>query len=247
MSDWYQHGIVDSGKQPLALLLVAFMLTFLGIRASVRMIRAGVSWWPGNVKPGGLHIHHVVFGLVILLVAGVGGFSRVGGRTPWAEIFAVAFGCGAALVLDEFALVLRLRDVYWSQEGRTSVQVVFVGVALCALLLLGAAPLGVEDPRYAGGPAALGYAYTIGLNAALVTITLLKGKVWTGLLGILLPPLALIGAVRLARPRSPWARWRYRPGSRRARRAAAREAGLRARWMRRLDWLQDLFAGRPGS
>ena len=58
-------------------LFLAFVVTFLFIRLSVRMIRAGVRWWPGNVKPGGLHVHHVVFGIVFMLVAGAGGFSSM--------------------------------------------------------------------------------------------------------------------------------------------------------------------------
>src|SRR3954462_4757140 len=111
MLHWYRHVIFDAGKQPLALMFVAFVLTFLFIRFSTRMIRAGVRWWPGNVRPGGLHLHHVRFGGVFMLIAGAGGFSTIGDRLPWAAIFPALFGVGAALVLDEFALILHLRDV----------------------------------------------------------------------------------------------------------------------------------------
>ena len=127
------------------MLFLAFVVTFAFIRLSTRMIRAQVKWWPGNVTPGGVHVHHVVFGIIFMLVAGAGGFSTIGGYTPWAEIFGGLFGSGAALVLDEFALVLHLKDVYWSEQGRTSVDAVFLAVAVFALLLLGVAPFGVND------------------------------------------------------------------------------------------------------
>src|SRR4051812_11523411 len=86
MGGWYVRAIVEPGKQPLAVLFVSFVVTFLFIRFSVRMIRAQVRWWPGNVTPGGQHIHHVVFGVVLVMLAGVTGFSPIGGRSPWAEI-----------------------------------------------------------------------------------------------------------------------------------------------------------------
>jgi hypothetical protein len=236
---WYSREIIAPGKQPLAVLFLAFVVTFLFIRFSVRMIRAQVRWWPGNVSSGGTHLHHVVFGTVFVMVAGVGGFSSIGNRSPWAEIFAGLFGVGAALVLDEFALILQLRDVYWSEQGRVSVDAVFLAIAVLGLLLTGAAPFDVSD----GG--AEGYVSAVVVNGALVLLSLLKGKVWTGLLGILVPPLALIGAIRLARPGAPWARWRYRPGSRKLTRATDRDTRQRQRWVRVRDRVQDAVAGRP--
>ena len=244
MRDWYVREILEPGKQPLVVLFVAFVLTFLFIRFSVRMIRAEVSWWPGNVAPGGVHVHHVVFGTVFVLVAGVGGFSPIGGVRPWSEIFGGLFGCGAALVLDEFALILHLRDVYWSEQGRTSVNAVFLAVALMGLLLTGVAPLGAES---VDDGSAVGYALAIVPNAVLVLITLFKGKIWTGLIGILVPLLVIVGAIRLARPGSPWARWRYRDGSRKLARATRRDERGHARWTRVRDRVQDAIAGRPSS
>jgi hypothetical protein len=246
MIDWYRQEIVAAGKQPLALLLAAFVVTFLFIRFSVRMIRAGVRWWPGNLTPGGLHVHHVVFGVVVMLIAGVGGFSAISQRAPWAVIFPALFGCGAALVLDEFALILHLRDVYWAEQGRTSVDAVFLAVAVCGLLLLGGVPLGLGDTSGEGGwVSRIDLSVTLVVNTALVALTLLKGKYWTGLLGLLVPTFALVGAIRLARPNSPWARWRYRVGSRKLARAIAREDRHHIRWVRRRRWLQDALAGGP--
>jgi hypothetical protein len=99
-------------------------VAFVFIRFSVRMIRAQVKWWPGNVTPGGTHIHHVVFGLVFMCVGGVSGLTVQNPRSAWAAVSAALLGAGMALVLDEFALVLHLEDVYWGEQGRLSVQVV---------------------------------------------------------------------------------------------------------------------------
>jgi hypothetical protein len=245
MGNWYTTEILDTGKQPLAVLFAAFVLTFLFIRLSVRMIRAQVKWWPGNVAPGGMHVHHVVFGIVFVLLAGAGGFSQIGNYRPWAEIFAGLFGCGAALILDEFALVLHLRDVYWTEQGRTSVDAVFLAVAVFGLLLTGFVPFGAGGARTEPVSPSWGYVLGIVPNVAFVVVTLLKGKIWTGLIGILVPFVAILGAFRLARPASAWARWRYRPGTRKRARAERRDARQRARLVHARTKFQDALAGRP--
>ncbi|WP_263170928.1 hypothetical protein [Streptomyces sp. SCSIO ZS0520] len=245
MADWYTRTILDSGKQPLLILLVAFIVAFLFIRLSVRMIRAEVSWWPGNIEGEGFHLHHVVFGIVFMVIAGFGLVSPAGTHRPWTEILAGLFGIGTALVLDEFALVLHLKDVYWTGEGRLSVDAVVVGAALGGLLLIGSAPFGVNDDTV-DGSAVVGWdaVTTVLINGTLALIALSKGKVFTGIIGLFLPVLALVGALRLARPGSPWARRRYPPGSRKAARAVKRET--RENWMRVLRVrTYDLIAGKP--
>ncbi|WP_067690886.1 hypothetical protein [Nocardia jejuensis] len=237
---WFERMIVLPGKLPLAILLVMFVLTFVFIRFSVRMIRAQVSWWPGNITPGGTHIHHMVFGVVFMIASGFGVFSPIGDRSPWLEIFAGLFGVGAALVLDEFALILDLKDVYWSQQGRVSVDAVVIGASVCALMLLGATPLGITDSFR-------GWRVLVGLvlwHGTLAVVTMVKGKVWIGLLALFVPIVGLVGAVRLARPTSPWARWRYPAGSAKARRAQRRAAaeGWIGRWR---DAVYNVIAGRP--
>jgi hypothetical protein len=118
VTGWFQHVIVDPGKLRLFCFLVFFIVAFLFIRFSVRMIRAEVKWWPGNVTPGGMHIHHMVFGLVFMCVGSVTGLAVQNPRSVWAAVTASVLGVGAGLVLDEFALVLHLEDVYWSEQGR---------------------------------------------------------------------------------------------------------------------------------
>ena len=78
----------------------------------------------------------------------------------------------------------------------------------------------------------------------LAAITLLKGKIWNGLFGLFVPPLFLVGAIRLARPTSPWARWRYAERPRKLSKAMAREQRLRQPVIRAKIRAQDLLTGR---
>ncbi|MCZ4118903.1 phosphatidylglycerol lysyltransferase domain-containing protein [Streptomyces sp. H39-S7] len=239
LADAYRSRIVDNGREPLFLLLVGLIGSFLFIRFSVRMIRRGVSWWPGNVNPGGLHIHHVVFGQAMMLIGGIGSFAVRGGVVAH-NLLAVLFGIGCGLVLDEFALVLHLEDVYWSEQGRKSVDAVILAVAVIGLLLIGEAPLG----GFVGGVSG----EQIGVAAVLlgfVVICLIKGKVWTGLIGVMMPPVAIIGALRLARPASPWSRWRYLSRPRRLARSERREDRVHRRLVAFKTTLMDAVAGAP--
>ena len=240
--DAYRHRIVDTGREPLFLLLLGLVGSFLFIRFSVRMIRRGTSWWPGNVTPGGLHIHHVVFGQTLILVCGIGAFTvRGDGGALW-NVLAAGFGIGAGLVLDEFALVLHLEDVYWSKEGRKSVDAVILTVAVIGLLLVGELPLGGFSSRLT-----VGQLVAAGVLLLLIGISLFKGKLWTGLIGVMLWPLALVGAVRLARPQSPWARWRYTARPRRLARAERREARVHRRLETAKASFYNVLAGAPDT
>ena len=246
MSSWFQHSIVAGGRLRLFSFFVAFIVAFLFIRLSVRMIRAQVRWWPGNVTPGGVHYHHIVFGLVFMCVGGVGGLTVQDTRSGWAAATAALLGVGTALVLDEFALVLHLKDVYWSEQGRLSVEVVFIAVALCGLALVGFTPLGFSTSHGGGSgtETALGIASVLLFNLALTIVCLLKGKTWFGIIGLYVGLFALVGAIRLARPGSIWARSRYRDGSRKMDRSLAREE-RRLRRARLMIRFQDFVAGKP--
>ena len=220
MGDWFRETILDPGRLPLFWFFAAFVLTFGFIRFSVRMIRAQVSWWPGNITPGGLHIHHVVFGTVAMVVGGVAGLAVPVDPEGWRAVCAAVFGLGTALVLDEFALILHLDDVYWAEEGRLSVDAVAIATGISGLLLLGGVPL-LDDLTPLRGESGwllvVSVAAVIAIDLALAGVTLMKGKLWTGLLGLFIPLLLIIGAIRLARPHSVWARKRYeardgRPG-----------------------------------
>jgi hypothetical protein len=252
MGHLFAHRILDTGRLPLFCFFVAFIVTFVLTRVNVRLIRARVRWWFKNVQAGDLHIHHVVFGVVLMLVGGVTSFATPDGYDAPYVVAAAVFGIGSALVLDEFALILHLRDVYWAEEGRASVDAVFVALALTGLLLLGVRPVGLAGVEEDAGKESLlnplippsVYLLSLVLNLTLAVVTLLKGKIWTGLIGLFVPLFVYVGALRVARPGSPWARWHYQPDSRRYRRALRREVRIRYPLIRGKIWIQEAIAGR---
>lgn len=248
-TDWLTHDIIERGRLPLLIFFCGLILGFVGIRISVRLIRANTRWWFSNVRAGDTHIHHVVFGVVLTLVSGLGLIAfAINGDQATMSVLAGVFGIGAALILDEFALIFYLRDVYWSHEGRTSVDAVFIAAAATGMLLMGFRPLDLYfDELNAiriGQPLVVDILVAT-VNLGLAVLVMLKGKVWTGLLGIFVWPLLIVGVARLARPDSPWARWRYTRRPKKMTRALARERRLRRPLVRAVIFLQDLVAGRP--
>lgn len=252
MAGWFSERIVEAGRLPLFCFFAGMVVGFGFIRLSVRMIRANVRWWPGNVESGDVHIHHVVFGVVFMIFFGVTGLIVPDDLVGWRSVAAAGFGIGTALVLDEFALILHLQDVYWTREGRTSIDALFVVIAATGVLLVGLQPFVVEDLELSLREDPAARLSTLGAMVVLLglaTLTVLKGKVWTGLAGLFVPLLLVVGAIRLARPGSPWARWRYQPrrrhGPRKLGKAQHRETRLRAPVVRAKIWFQDLVAGAP--
>nr|WP_139279726.1 hypothetical protein [Rhodococcus yunnanensis] len=244
------HEIIDHGRLPLLCFLLGFVVGFLLIRLSVRMIRAQVKWWPGNITPGGQHIHHVVFGIVLMLVSGITLIAVFeDGTQESGAALAALFGVGAALVLDEFALIFYLKDVYWSEQGRTSIDAVFVAVAGTGLLLLGFHPLellNVTDIRRSPDAwVRVGYVALAFVQLGLCAVVVLKGKIWTGLVGLFFVPILIVGALRLSRPGAPWARWRYTVRPKKMERSLGRERKIRRPAIRVKIYLQDLIAGKP--
>ena len=141
--DWWYDNIVEPGKLPLLLCLGAFVVTFVLTRVITRMIRAGIGPFKNNVSESGLHIHHAVPGILLLIL---GAFMAIRGPdSPWIEIAGVIFGIGTSLILDEFALILHLEDVYWSDEGRISVEFAGLTAACIGFTMLGFSPVGVDD------------------------------------------------------------------------------------------------------
>ncbi|MEV7198674.1 hypothetical protein [Streptomyces griseoluteus] len=243
MGHWWERNILEPGKLPLLLALFSFVLTFVVTRIIVRLIRAGKGPF-GNVQAGGLHIHHVVPGVVLTVV---GGFGAVASDRHGAggAIAAVVFGIGAGLVLDEFALILHLDDVYWSAEGRKSVEVVVITAALVGLLLAGFSPFGVndlsqEELQDRGEVIAL-----VTANFLVSLVALSKGKARTAVFGAIVPLLALAGAIRLARPASFWARRFYGRRPRARARSLLRAYRHDRRWAGPRRVVQDWIGGKP--
>jgi hypothetical protein len=235
--DLYDRLILEPGKAPLFWMVFAFMVTFGSIRLSVHMIRRQVRWWPGNIESGGIHIHHLVFGIFMMLGAGILEFG-IDPDGRWTVVFAALFGGGAALAMDEFALWLHLEDVYWGSEGRQSIDAVILVGLFMALLFLGLNPVGVDDVEHNGRIGLFVGTAVIGTNTVLVAITILKGKIATGIVGVFIP-VSLIGATRLAKPGSPWAHHRYRSHPGKEARSQHRYADEQARVGRARKWVVD--------
>ncbi len=206
----YQVHIEAAGKEVDFLILVAFTVSFGFIRTSAHLIRAQVSWWPGNVETkSGTHIHHLVWGILLLMTMGYLGLA-VDLGSPWLELTAIAFGVGIGLTLDEFALWLNLEDVYWSEKGRQSIDAVIIVASLLGLSLLGLQfwidvyeafllLLGVGGERFTGSESA---AYLVPwqvLGVVLSILLLLRGRWRTGIVGLFIPLVAVIGVASLAR------------------------------------------------
>lgn len=222
-------------------MFLAILLTFLLTRTVTRLIRSGSGGGVGlgNVRIGGQHIHHQVFGILIIIGSGIVLVSA----TPQGaglDIAAAVFGIGVALTVDEFALWLHLEDVYWTNEGRKSVDAIFCVLVITGALIGGADLLSgrVGTTKWWSSVAIL----TVDL--LLCVICVLKGKVTTGIVGIVIGIVAFVGAVRLAKPGSWWAAHRYASRPRRAARAAHRyDQHYEERWNR----LRDLVAGAPSE
>jgi hypothetical protein len=163
-----------SGRLAGFVLLVGFLLSFGFIRMSTRLMRSPkVPWWPGSITTGGVHVHHLVFGIVLLMLAGFLGFA-LQPQSPWLEILAAGFGVGVGLTLDEFALWLHLEDVYWAEQGRQSFDAVILATLLGGALLLGFTPWDSHDAS-----SVLAATATV-IVLAISTIAALKGKYTSG-------------------------------------------------------------------
>jgi hypothetical protein len=128
--------IPDRPRRRLFVASVSFLLTFAGVRAVVFAVLHNIP--PFHfIEHGGRHIHHLVFGIIILLAVGYGWLADIGTGEDdtsllLSRLMSILYGVGAALTLDEFALWLNLKDVYWSPEGRSSIDAIILFGALLA-------------------------------------------------------------------------------------------------------------------
>jgi len=234
-------GAGGSSLQPMMWMFIAILATFLITRTVTRLIRSGsgAGAGMGNVRIAGVHVHHQVFGILIIIGTGIVLVSA----TPHGaalDVAAAIFGVGVSLTLDEFALWLHLQDVYWTKEGRKSVDAIF-----CVLVVTGALIGGAGFLSGRIGTATWWSSVSVlAVDLLLCVICLLKGKVTTGVIGIVVSVVAFVGAVRLAKPGSWWATHRYASRPQRAARAARRYG---PRYQERWSRLRDLVAGAPSQ
>ena len=232
-------GRGDLSLRPMMWMFLAILVTFIITRIVTRLIRSGngAGAGLGNVRIAGHHVHHQVFGILIIIGTGVVLVSQTP-RGMALNAAAAVFGAGVGLTVDEFALWLHLEDVYWTDQGRKSVDAIF-----CVLVITGALIGGADFVTGRVGTAAWWSSVAvIAVNLLLCVICLLKGKIVTGVTGIVISVVALAGAIRLAKPGSWWAVHRYADRRCRASRAASRYA---ERHQERWNRLRDLVAGAP--
>jgi hypothetical protein len=145
----YRAG--PTNEASLLILSLSFGATFAGARAVTHLIRTGRGPLR-NVRVGTRHIHHFVPGMIMSLLSG--GASIALRREEIDHWLAIPFGAGAALVLDEAALLLELEDVYWSEEGLLSVEIALGTLALLCSSALVLRIVRRGERRVAAGPSA---------------------------------------------------------------------------------------------
>jgi len=244
ISDFWGN-LEESHEQGVFLVLVGFLGSFAFIRMSTRIIRSeSVSWWPGNIESeGGVHVHHLVFGIVTMMIAGTLAFVA-DGRTPFTEICALGFGIGVGLTIDEFALWVHLEDVYWAKEGRSSIDATVIAAAAMMLIVLGANPLSIDS----GSPGiVIASVVSTLFLIAMVAICFFKGRILHGVVGFFVFPVAIYGAARIGKPSSAWARHRY--GARRPKKQAKAVDRFRPdrRTERFKEAFRDIVGGKPSE
>jgi hypothetical protein len=240
------EAFLGQSRAAVAAFTVGLLVTFLAVRINTRLIRAKVKWWFHDIESeGGLHVHHMVIGVVLMVVAGITLIAALP-HDLTLQLAALVFGAGVALTLDEFALILRLQDVYWTTEGRLSVDAVVVAVCAGMLLVLGIHPLGsLSTAGLTGVQGGVLIAVTIVVDGCFAVVCLVKGKLWTGFFGLFIPFVGTVGAIRLARPGSPWAHKRYVGKPKKLAKAQHREDRTNATWRAWREAFFDLIAGKP--
>jgi hypothetical protein len=137
LKELYTFHFQNERRERLFLASIGFLVTFGIVRGITHLIRAGVGPFH-NVTSGGLHIHHLVWGILILILVGYVWLIEQGVGSNWiASLTAILFGVGAALTLDEFALWLNLQDVYWTGAGRESIDAVIIFISLLSVGIWG--------------------------------------------------------------------------------------------------------------
>jgi hypothetical protein len=241
----FWDSLVEHDEQGIFLVLAGFVLSFAFIRMSTRLMRSPrVTWWPGSVvSDSGVHLHHLVFGIVTMMIAGTLGFAALG-HSPYVEICAFAFGVGVGLTIDEFALWVYLDDVYWAKEGRSSIDATVIAAAAMFLILIGSSPFSFDTSSPAQ---VIGSILGALLVFLMVAICFGKQRLMHGAIGFFLLPIAIYGATRLGKPGSAWARRRYGERNPDKQRRAKERFPPDRRTERFKNAFRDIVGGKPSE
>lgn len=241
----FWDSLVEHDEQGIFLVMAGFVLSFAFIRMSTRLMRSPrVTWWPGSVvSDSGVHLHHLVFGIVTMMIAGTLGFAALG-HSPYAEICAFAFGVGAGLTIDEFALWVYLDDVYWAEEGRSSIDATVIAAAAMFLILIGSSPFSFDTSSPAQ---VIGSILGALLVFLMVAICFAKQRLMHGAIGFFFLPIAIYGASRLGKPGSAWGRRRYGERNPAKQRRAEERFPPDRRTERFKNAFRDIVGGKPSE
>ena len=207
ISDFWLDDVVGENRDGIFLVLVGFIASFAACRVTTRVQRSprAPSWLKSAVTDSGVHVHHLVWGICLMIAAGAIGFASAG-ENPWFDIAAALFGIGVGLTIDEFALWFYLEDVYWAEEGRKSIDATVIAAAGMLLVLFGFEPF---DVTTSSGGAVISSLLGAAIVFALVAVCFAKGRIMHGWIGVFFLPVAIYGASRIGKPDSPWGRRRY--------------------------------------
>jgi hypothetical protein len=257
----YETHIYNDNKEPLLIVFLAFLITFALTRLYTRLARKH-GW--GSASSGGVHVHHMVIGVILMAIGGLLSFTQFNYEESVYNVSAILFGTGLALTLDEFAMIFHLKDVYWSEEGRTSIDAILLGAAGAGAVLVMASPFtnaGQAKPKNSNASdwVVENSQYRVNLwlilmiSLVVAIIVLLKKKPFLAVMGFVFLPVGIISACRLAKPGSPWARWFYSPRKGNGHAAERRARKLQrstyrfteGRWGRFERAFSDLIGGAP--
>lgn len=152
----YREKFPETPRERLFWASMGFFVALLVVRTLTFLIHNQIGPFH-DVEMRGRHIHHLVWGILLLLLTGYGWLLQAGtgarGSRTWAgRVMAMAYGVGVALTLDEFALWLNLRDVYWEREGRASFEALALFAAALATAGFGSPFLNAVLRRVIGKP-----------------------------------------------------------------------------------------------
>ena len=243
ISDFWEDQLVAHDRQWLFLVLMGLVISFGFIRLSTRLMRSPkVPWWPGSVvSESGVHVHHLVFGIVLMMLAGTISFAGFA-VSPIYEICAFGFGVGIGLTIDEFALWLYLDDVYWAKQGRSSIDATVIAVGFLGLVLIGTRPFDIDTDSTLTVVVSV---VSILLALSWVVIALLKGRVLHAAVGFFLFPFSLYASCRIAKPTSWWAKRYYGERNPAKQAKAVGRFPLDRRTERFKETVRDIIGGSP--
>jgi len=245
IKDVLRGGFIHFG--PTMWIFIGVLGAFTVTRGITRFIRrrsaSGVQA-SGPIKDitiGGVHIHHQVFGIVLMFLSGLLIVATTAQDTML-NVLALLFGVGVGLAFDEFALWLHLDDVYWSEQGRKSIDAVAIVLVITASVRALIDILEIFENGNDLGEFSWLLWFVVAITVIPAVICVLKGKLVTAAIGFVYQPIGFVGAFRLAKPESFWARHFYGPQSRRRIRSERRFGdAYDARW----DRVRDLVGGTP--